>query len=83
MFVGSATSFAIAAYVYRTYLNIFNTFAYYGVSDEILYSNAEITATLAQLRFGIIKFIILGFLGIIFGLFFLLKKFKSYEQENH
>lgn len=83
MFVGSIICFGIAGFVYRTYLNIFNTFAYYGVAEKNIYSNPEILDTIANLKFGIIKFTILGILGIIFGLFFLLKKFKSYEQENH
>ena len=83
LFVGSVVCFGIAIYVYQTYLNVLDTFAYYGFPEKDFDKYSEITTLLFDLKFGIIKFSVLGFLSLIGGLFLLLKKFKNYEQENH
>lgn len=83
MISGSVICFGIAGYVYRTYLNVLNTFAYYGLPEKDYEKYPEIMTTLFNLKFGVVKFSVLGVLSLLIGLFLLLKKFKSYEQENH
>jgi uncharacterized membrane protein SpoIIM required for sporulation len=77
MFIGGLACFCIAGYVYWVYLGLFKTLAYYGLPDSTAYSDPKFATTVFNLKFGIIKYIILGIIGILSGIFFSLKEIQK------
>ncbi len=65
--------FGLAVNCYRTILNLQELFGYYGLEEKNLLS-VNVAETFASLRFGIIKFSILGVIAWILGIVFFLKR---------
>lgn len=73
LFVAGVIFFGLAANCYSTILNLQELLGYYGIqSDNLTSGNAM--ETFAQLRFGIIKFSILGLVAWVLGLIFFVKR---------
>ncbi len=73
LFVVGIIFFGLAANCYRTILNLQELLGYYGIQSDTL-TSGDAMETFAQLRFGIIKFSILGSVGWILGLIFFVKR---------
>ncbi len=66
--------FGIAGYCYWTILDLHRTFGYYGLEEKDYLLSANIAETLANLKYGIVKFLILGTAAWISGFIFFLKR---------
>ncbi len=50
------------------------TFSYYGLKEKDYLTNADTATTFANLKFGIVKFFILGIIAWFLSLIFFLKR---------
>ncbi len=76
LFVG-LVCFGISGYVYMTLQNFYETFAYYGISDENLYLSEKVAKTIFDLKYGIVKFLIFGIIAWLISLFLFIKSRKK------
>ncbi len=65
--------FAVAGYFYWTLNQLFETLAYYGLQEQSN-SNPKTAATVFDLKFGVVKFSILGAAAWILSIIFFLKR---------
>jgi len=69
--------FGIAGYSYWTILDLHKTFGYYGLKEKDYLLSANVAETFASLKFGIVKFLILGVAAWVSGFIFFLKRNNS------
>ncbi len=74
LFVVGIIFFGFAGNCYRAILNLQELFGYYGLQEENYLSSENVAETFALLKFGIIKFSILGLAAWILGIVFFLKR---------
>lgn len=74
LFVAGIIFFGLAGNSYRSILNLQELFGYYGLQEKGYLSSANVAETFATLKFGIIKFSILGGVAWILGIVFFLKR---------
>ena len=67
--------FVIAVYLYGSLQELFDLFAHYGLEEQY-YSNPKVLETVFNLKFGIIKFTIIGFASLILSIILFLKRKK-------
>ncbi len=74
LFIVSIIFFGLAGNSYRAILNLQELFGYYGLQEKDYLSSVNVAETFAGLKFGIIKFSILGVVAWILGIVFFLKR---------
>ena len=74
LFVAGIIFFGLAGNCYRAILNLQELFGYYGLQEKDYPSSKNAAETFALLKFGIIKFSILGLVAWVLGLVFFLKR---------
>lgn len=74
LFILGIFFFGFAGYCYWTIQNMHETFSYYRLKEKDYLTNPDTAATFANLKFGIIKFFILGVVAWFFSLIFFLKR---------
>ena len=74
LFVAGIIFFGFAGNCYRAILNLQELFGYYGLQERDYLSSVNVAETIASLKFGIIKFSILGVAAWVLGIFFFLKR---------
>jgi len=66
--------FGFAGHCYQTIQNLQETFGYYGLQEKDYLLSENVAETFAKLKFGIIKFSILGVIAWTLGFIFFLKR---------
>ncbi len=66
--------FGFAGYCYWTIRDMQETFAYYGIGENTYLSNAKTAPTFLNLKFGIVKFSILGLVSWVLAVVFFIKR---------
>ncbi len=74
LFVVGIIFFGFAGNCYRAILNLHELFGYYGLQEKDYLSSGNVAETFASLKFGIVKFSILGIIAWILGIAFFLKR---------
>ena len=69
--------FGIAGYCYWTILDLHESFGYYGLEEKDYLLSANVSETLANLKYAIVKFLIFGMTAWILGFVFFLKRNKK------
>lgn len=77
LFIAGIASFAVAGYVWGTLNDLYAMLANYNLEDQY-YTNPKTAAMIFDLKFGIIKFAVLGFAFWILAIIFFLKR-KSFN----
>lgn len=66
--------FSLAIYSYYSLQNVLDLFSYYGMQEKDLSLSKDVSETIFNLKFGIVKFSVLGLLAWILGIIFYLKR---------
>ncbi len=74
LFVVGIIFFGFAGNSYRAILNLQELFGYYGLQEKDYLLSPNVAETFTSLKFGIIKFSILGVIAWILGIVFFLKR---------
>ncbi len=74
LFVIGIIFFGLAGNCYQAILNLQELYGYYGLQEKEYLSSVSVAQTFASLKFGIIKFSILGVVAWILGIVFFLKR---------
>jgi len=65
--------FGFAGYCYWTIVYLQKMYAYYGIGEKIYLSNAETATMFLNLKFGIVKFSILGLVSWLLAIILFIK----------
>lgn len=77
LFLAGFLSFSLAIYSYYSLQNVIGVFSYYGLQEKDLSLSKDVAETIFNLKFGIVKFSILGLLAWILGIIFYWKRSKK------
>ena len=74
LFVVGIIFFGLAGNNYQAILNLQELFGYYGLQKKDYFLSPNVAETFVSLKFGIIKFSILGIIAWVLGIIFFLKR---------
>lgn len=77
LFVVGIIFFGLAGNCYQSILNLQELYGYYGLQEKDYLLSVNVAETFASLKFGIIKFSIIGFASWILSIIFFWKRKKA------